>query len=193
MPEPLINAVEQQKLLSWARQTIGAAVCKAIEFQVPEMELTPNLRAPHGVFVTLTKSGTLRGCIGHMDFSRPLWENCMRAAMASAIEDPRFPPVEPAELSGLQLEISVMEPPRPIRSVDEFDHLKHGIIITKNRRRGLFLPQVAREQGWDKQQTLDMVCGKAGLQSGAWREPDARLEVFTAFVFGKQHAEPPPA
>jgi AmmeMemoRadiSam system protein A len=192
MPEAPVNAAEQQKLLSWVRQTIGAAVCKAIDFQVPEAELTPNLRAPHGVFVTLTKSGTLRGCIGHMDFSRPLWENCMRAAAAAAIEDPRFPPVEPAELHGLQFEISVMEPPRPIRSVDEFDHLQHGIIIIKGGRRGLFLPQVAREQGWDKQKTLEMVCGKAGLPSGAWREPDARLEVFTAFVFGK-HTEPPPA
>ena len=116
----------------------------------------------------------------------------MRSAMSSALEDPRFPPVEPAELQGLRLEISVLEPPRPIRSVEEFDHLRHGIIITKGGRRGLFLPQVAREQGWDKQQTLEMVCGKAGLSPGAWREPDARLEVFTAFVFGK-HAEPPPA
>jgi len=185
MPEPPINAAEQQKLLSWSRQTIEVAVSKGVNFRVPEAELTPNLRAPHGVFVTITKNDSLRGCIGHMDFSRPLWENCMRAAVSAAIEDPRFPPVEPAELPDLQLEISVMEPPRPIRGVDEFDHMKHGIIMSKGRRRGLFLPQVAREQGWDKQQTLEMVCEKAGLPLDAWREPDARLEVFTAFVFGK--------
>ena len=192
MPEPPVNIAEQQKLLSWARQTIEAAVRGVASFRVPEAELTPNLRAPHGVFVTLTKDGQLRGCIGYMDSSRPLWENCMRSAVAAAIEDPRFPPVESAELPGLQLEISVMELPRPISSVNEFDHLKHGIIIIKGRRRGLFLPQVAREQGWDKQQTLEMVCGKAGLPPDAWREPDTRLEVFTAFVFGK-HAEPPSA
>jgi len=186
MSEPPVNATEQQKLLGWVRQAIKAAVCKATDFQAPEAELTSNLRTPHGVFVTLTKNGQLRGCIGYMDFSRPLWKNCMQAAVAAAIEDPRFPPVEPGELPDLQFEISVMEPPRPIRSVDEFDYLRHGIIITKGSRRGLFLPQVAREQGWNKQETLEMVCEKAGLPSGAWRAPDARLEVFTAFVFGKQ-------
>ena len=192
MPQSPVNTAEQQKLLSWAWQTIEAVVRGTTAFSVPEADLTPNMRAPHGVFVTLTKTGQLRGCIGQMDFSQPLWENCMRTAVAAAIEAPRFPPVDPAELPGLQLEISVLEPPRPIRSVEEFDHLQHGIIITKGWRRGLFLPQVASEQGWDKQKTLEMVCSKAGLPSNAWREPDVRLEVFTALVFGK-HAEPPPA
>ena len=192
MAQPPINAAEQQKLLSWVWNTIEAAVCGKPGFCVPEIELTPNLRAPHGVFVTLTKHDQLRGCIGQMDFSKPLWENCMRAAVSSALEDPRFPPVEPSELQDMNLEISVLEPPRPIRSVEEFDHLNHGIIISKGWRHGLFLPQVASEQGWDKQKTLEMVCWKAGLPSDAWRDPDARLEVFTAFVFGK-HTEPPHA
>jgi AmmeMemoRadiSam system protein A len=185
MPEPPVNAAEQQKLLGWARQTVHAAVCEAIEVHVPEKELTPNLRAPHGVFVTLTKTGQLRGCIGQMDFSRPLWENCMRSAVSSSLEDPRFPPVGPAELPSLHLEISVLEPPWPIRNIEEFDHLRHGIIIKKGWRHGLFLPQVAGEQGWDKQKTLEMVCLKAGLPSDAWRAPDVRLEIFTAFVFGE--------
>jgi AmmeMemoRadiSam system protein A len=191
MPQSPLNAAEQQKLLSWARKTIEAAVRGLTTFRVPEAELTPNLRAPHGVFVTLTKSDQLRGCIGHMDFSRPLLENCMHSAKSSALEDPRFPPVEPSELLGLRLEISVLEPPRPIQSVEEFDHLRHGIIISKGGRHGLFLPQVASEQGWDKQKTLEMVCWKAGLPPDAWREPDARFEVFTAFVFGKQDGSPP--
>ena len=178
-----LSAAEQQTLLRWARQSIAAAVSGARADKIPEAELTDALRAPQAAFVTLKKHGELRGCIGLMDFQRPLWENVVAAARAAALEDPRFPTVETSELSELQHEITVLQPPRPIRSIDEFDHLRHGIIITKGWNHGLFLPQVAREQGWDKLKTLEMVCWKAGLPPDAWRAPDARLEIFDGFNF----------
>jgi AmmeMemoRadiSam system protein A len=180
-----VNVEEQRRLLRWARLTIEAAVRGAKPPVAPKSELTPALLSPHGAFVTLKKQGALRGCIGMMDFDKPLWENVVRSAKAAALEDPRFPPVAGEELGDLRLEISALEPPRAIRSADEFDHLKHGIIITLGWNHGLFLPQVAREEGWDKTKTLEMVCWKAGLPADAWRSPDARLEIFTAEVFGE--------
>jgi AmmeMemoRadiSam system protein A len=180
-----MNEVEQRSLLRWARQTIEAAVCGRPSPKIPDVELTPALRSPHGAFVTLKKRGELRGCIGMMDFAKPLWQNVMRSAKAAALEDPRFPPVSEEELGDLHLEISALEPPRAIESADEFDHLKHGIIITMGWSHGLFLPQVAREEGWNKEKTLEMVCWKAGLPADAWRNPHSRLEVFTAEVFGE--------
>jgi AmmeMemoRadiSam system protein A len=180
-----MNFQDQQTLLRWARQTIEATVCGKPPLQISPAELSPVLCSPHAAFVTLKKHGALRGCIGMMDFEKALWENVVRSAKAAALEDPRFPPVSAAELAELHLEISALEPPRAIRSPDEFDHLQHGIIITQGWNHGLFLPQVAQEEGWDKQKTLEMVCWKAGLPADAWRSPQARLEVFTAEVFGE--------
>lgn len=180
-----LNDAEKQTLLRCARQTIEAAVQGKKPPVIPKTELTATLCSPQGVFVTLKKRGELRGCIGMMDFETAAWENVARAAKASALEDPRFPSVVPGEIPELRLEISLLEPPHEIKSVDEFDHLQHGIIITRGWNHGLFLPQVAREEGWDKEKTLEMACWKAGLPADAWRDPRARLEVFTAFVFGE--------
>jgi AmmeMemoRadiSam system protein A len=180
-----MNEAEQRLLLRWARQTIEAVVRGKPVPAFPKAELTPAMRSPHGAFVTLRKHRDLRGCIGMMDFQKALWENVVRSAKAAALEDPRFPPVSAAEVPELHLEISALEPPWAIQNADEFNHLQHGIIITLGRNHGLFLPQVAREEGWDKRKTLEMVCWKAGLPADAWHSPDARLEVFTAEVFGE--------
>src|SRR6266481_9462608 len=93
MDEPPISRDEQGKLLRWVRVTIEAAVRGERQAEIPEAEVTEGLRAPRGVFVTLKKQGELRGCIGKMDFERPLWTNAVGAAVASALEDSRFPPV----------------------------------------------------------------------------------------------------
>jgi AmmeMemoRadiSam system protein A len=156
---------------------------------VPETELTERLRARQGVFVTLKKRGELRGCIGKMDFERPLWVNALDAAVASALEDPRFSPVEPQELGEIAVEISILNPPEVIARPEMFDVTQHGIIVEKGWRHALFLPKVAQEQGWDATTTLEMVCEKAGLPTDAWRETSARLQVFTAFEFGEEHSE----
>ena len=180
-----MNAAEQSKLLQWARRSIEQAVCGEKVTSVPSAELTPELCSPHAAFVTLKKHGELRGCIGKMDFARPLWENVVSAAASSALEDPRFEPVKPEELPELRLEISVLEPPVELARVEDFDAQRHGIIIEKGHRHALLLPKVAQEYGWDARKTLETVCWKAGLPVDAWRERDARLQVFTAIDFGE--------
>jgi len=188
MNEPPISRDDQEKLLRWVRATIDAAVRGQAPREVDDMEVSEPLRAPHGVFVTLKKSGELRGCIGRMDFQRPLWMNALTAAVASALEDPRFPPVEPKELDEITIEISILNPPEILPRPELFDVTRHGIIIEKGWRHGLFLPKVAAEQGWDATKTLEMVCWKAGLPGDAWRDPAARLQVFTAFDFAERSA-----
>lgn len=185
MIEAPIDRHEQEKLLGWVRATIEAAVRGEPLMEIPDAELSERLRAPHGVFVTLKKGGELRGCIGKMDFERPLWSNALTAAVASALEDPRFPPVTPPELGDISIEISILNPPEDIPRPEMFDVTRHGIIVEKGWRHGLFLPKVAVEQGWDATKTLEMVCWKAGLPTDAWRDPAARLQVFTAFDFGE--------
>ena len=184
--KPPIDHGEQQQLLRWVRATIEAAVRGASPVHIPESELTDPLRAWHGVFVTLKKRGQLRGCIGKMDFERPLWQNAVEAAVASAMEDPRFSPVEPNELPHITIEISILNPPQDLPRPELFDPLRHGIIVQKGWRQALLLPKVAQEQGWDATKTLETVCWKAGLPTDAWREPAAKLQVFTAFDFGEE-------
>ena len=114
MDDPPINRDEQEKLLRWVRATIGAAVRGEQPAEIPEAEVTEGLRALRGVFVTLKKQGELRGCIGKMDFERPLWANAAGAAVASALEDSRFPPVAPEELGEIAIEISILNPPEEL-------------------------------------------------------------------------------
>lgn len=185
MEKPPVNVEEQQKLLRWVRATIEAAVRGESPTEIPDTELTDPLRAPHGVFVTLKERGELRGCIGKMDFERPLWQNALEVAVASALEDPRFPSVAPEELSELSIEISILNPPEDLPQIELFDPLRHGIIVQKGLRHALLLPKVAQEQGWDTVKTLETVCWKAGLPTDAWRDPAAHLQVFTAFDFGE--------
>ena len=185
MNDSPISRDEQQKVLRWVRATIEAAVRGEPPAEIPEAERTGGLCALHGVFVTLKKRGELRGCIGKMDFDRPLVVNALEAAVASALEDPRFPPVDRSELGEITLEISILNHPEDIPSPEMFDATRHGIIVQKGWRHALFLPKVAQEQGWDATRTLEMVCWKAGLPTDAWRDPAARLQVFTAFDFGE--------
>ena len=188
MREPPIDREEQQKLMRWVRATIEAAVCAQSQKKIPDAELTARLRAPHGVFVTLKKQGELRGCIGIMDFERPLWMNALEAAVASALKDSRFPPVEPRELPEITVEISILNPPEDLPRPELFDPLRQGIIVQKDWQSALLLPKVAQEYGWDATKTLETVCWKAGLPADAWQDPAARLQVFTAFDFGEKNA-----
>ncbi|MEI6084076.1 MAG: AmmeMemoRadiSam system protein A [Verrucomicrobiota bacterium] len=182
-----MNTAEQDQLLRWARRAIEQAVRG--EKSAPVVGLTDNLCTPHAAFVTLKKHGELRGCIGHMDFARPLWQNVVGAAVASALEDSRFTPVVPAELPELRLEISMLERPVDLPRIAEFDAQRQGIIIQRGMRRALLLPKVAQEYGWSAEQVLACVCQKAGLPADAWREPETRFQVFTAFDFGEPEVE----
>jgi hypothetical protein len=175
-----LTKTEEATLLCWARAALtGPAPRPGVG------ELTAGLCAPAAAFVTLEQAGQLRGCIGYLQHDRPLWENVVRAARAAAQEDPRFPPVTAAEVPGLRVTISVLEPPVELADVTRFDPRRHGIIVERGRQRGLLLPQVARARGWDAGQTLAAACQKAGLPPTAWREAGTRLQVFAAREFGE--------
>lgn len=137
---------------------------------------------PGGLFVTLrTRSGRLRGCIGTLRLEGPLEEMIDRAARGAAVGDPRFEPVSAEELSDLRVEISVLTPLEPIRP-DGIVVGRHGLMIRFRGHTGLLLPQVAGEYHWSRERFLEELCRKAGVASGAWRDPDAELLGFEAEV-----------
>lgn len=134
-----------------------------------------------GAFVSLHLRGELRGCIGHLVSSRPLGEVVRDMAVAAARDDPRFPPLRAEELEGLDVEVSVLTTPVPARAED-VEPGRHGLIVRRGGYQGVLLPQVATEQGWDRDTFLAMTCRKAGLPALAWREPRTELLVFEAQV-----------
>ena len=144
--------------------------------------LTDNLLAKCGAFVSLHKQNRLRGCIGHFGEDVPLYEIVAEMARAAAFEDPRFVPVSHEELDNIDIEISVLTPMRRIQSLDEFEMHRHGIYIRKGYRSGTFLPQVADEVNWTKEEFVSHCAqDKAGLGWEGWR--DAELYVYEAIVF----------
>lgn len=149
----------------------------------PEDGARGKLASPGAAFVTLTINGKLRGCIGYTEATAPLFKVVQECAVAAATEDPRFPPVSPKELPSLRVEISVLTPLFPIRP-EEVEVGRHGLMVEQGRMRGLLLPQVPVEWGWDRETFLDQACVKAGLSPSAWRH-GAALRAFTAEVFGE--------
>lgn len=142
---------------------------------------------PRGAFVTLkTREGDLRGCIGTILPVGPLDETVARMAVAAAVEDPRFPAVRASELPGLLFEISALTLPQPVPDPARIEVGRHGLIVTRGSRKGLLLPQVAPEWGWDREEFLKHTCLKAGLPEEAWRDPQTRLEWFEAEVWGEE-------
>ena len=144
--------------------------------------LTATLKQKCGAFVSLHKQGRLRGCIGHFGEDVPLHEIVAEMARAAAFEDPRFMPVTKDELDDIDIEISVLTPMRRIQSLDEFQLHKHGIYIKKGNRSGTFLPQVADEVNWTKEEFVGHCAqDKAGIGWDGWK--DAELYVYEAIVF----------
>jgi AmmeMemoRadiSam system protein A len=171
---------QRDALIELARASIAAAICGR-QLDHPALLELPDAS---GVFVTIKRRGALRGCLGTLENRYGLAGEVVRCAVDSAREDPRFPPVSVEELPELALEISVLGPleaidPRP----DAFTIGMHGLVIEQGIRRGLLLPQVAREWGWTPEQFLRQTCLKAGLLPDAWRQ-GARLYRFAAEVFG---------
>lgn len=165
----------------FAREVIACAV----QGRDPGEVAPPALPArPHGgVFVTLHKFASLRGCMGTLDAAMPLAEAVRHAALCAALQDPRFPPVGPDELDELEIEVSILSAPWPMRSLDDLVLGRHGVVVQRGLRRGLFLPQVATEHHLDKEAFLSRCCSeKAGLPPSAWRDPDTSVLLFTAEV-----------
>lgn len=171
---------ERKTLLKLAHESIdGALEGRTVDSTAP----STHLAEPRGAFTTLHLGGRLRGCIGFVEPLFPLYRTICETARAAAFEDPRFMPVTAEEAAQLEIEISVMSPLRPI-APEEVQVGVHGLLISKGSRRGLLLPQVATEWGWDRETFLAETCRKAGLPSDAWKT-GATLEAFSAEVFGE--------
>lgn len=139
-----------------------------------------------GLFVTLRKDGALRGCIGTLSPDGDLTRVVSEYALRAALEDPRFPRLEPAELPECTIEISVLTAPQLVAEPEEIVIGRDGLIIESRGRRGLLLPQVATEHGFDRERFLGEVARKAGLPADSWRRPDARVWIFQAEVFEEE-------
>lgn len=147
------------------------------------------LSRPAGVFVTLHLGGDLRGCIGYVEAEEPLVETVDQVAVRAAFHDPRFLPLSVSEFRQVMIEISVLSPLSLVRDTREIQTGVHGLVLELRRARGLLLPQVATEQGWDRVQFLNHTALKAGLPPSAWQHPEARVYVFTAEVFAERSLE----
>ena len=174
---------EKRRLLALARAVIAA---EAAGEPVPPPEAdTPALAEARGTFVTLHLDGRLRGCIGYIEGVKPLVEAVVDNALAAAFRDPRFPPVDAEELAEIDLEISALTPLQPVPDWRDIEIPRHGVVLAKDGRRSVFLPQVAAEQGWNRETMLAHLSAKAGLDPLAWRE-GATFHVFEAEVFGEE-------
>jgi AmmeMemoRadiSam system protein A len=153
-----------------------------------EIAMTDGLLAVRGCFVTLKTQDPaaglqLRGCIGSVEPRFPLHDAVIDAAIHAAFEDPRFRPLEGAELAGVVLSVSALGVPEPVESAEAIVAGRHGVILELNGKAALFLPEVAPEHGWSTREMLDNLADKAGLPAGSWRQ--AVLQVFTSEHFAE--------
>ena len=181
--EPLSEEA-QHTLLRMAREAIETYVRTG---RTPEYKPEPSvLIEKRGVFVTITKNGMLRGCIGYHGNDLPLYHLVPDRAIAAAVKDDRFPPLSPDELDEIKIKVSVyLSNVYRIDSIEEFELGKHGIIMRKGRRGATYLPEVPVEAGWAKEEEMEHLCRKAGLPSGAWKE-GAEFYVYSTQVFGEK-------
>jgi AmmeMemoRadiSam system protein A len=182
LADPAEYSDEERKiLLKLAHDSVAARVHgEKLDLTPP----TPHLAERRGAFTTLHIDGQLRGCIGYVFPVASLYQTVAETAVAAAFDDPRFHPLEARELPFLTVEISVLSPLKLIAPQDVIVG-KHGLVVTYQRRRGLLLPQVPVELGWDRETFLEQTCVKANVPPDAWKR-GAQLEAFTAEVFGEE-------
>jgi len=177
-----LNVEQKRRLLELARNTIKYALYTDI-VPLPRSG-DRHLTQPRGAFVTLKKKGRLRGCIGHMAEDKPLCQVVCSMALQAAFNDPRFQRLQPQELSDIDIEISVLTPFRQVPDAGSIRVGIDGVRLKKGNRVAVFLPQVAAEQGWDRDEMLDQLCRKASLPAGSWRE-GSQLYTFQAEIFSE--------
>ena len=199
LPRPLgkdsLTKAEQQTLLVLARRTLVAvATGKQGRPLLSGLTLTDRLRRKQGVFVALLKppllglfgghpEGRLRACAGHLAPLKPLYEAVIFDVRRGGKFDPRFTPVERSELADISIELSVVTPPRKVRSPKEILIGQHGIELRQGNQMATFLPYFPPSMGWDRQQTLTKLCKKAGLDGDAWKSGEVSLSVYRAHTF----------
>ncbi|MGA2362031.1 MAG: AmmeMemoRadiSam system protein B [Candidatus Aminicenantales bacterium] len=175
-----LTAEDKAQLLGLARSAVTEFVSRRAV--IDDRTGNPKFLAPRGVFVTLKKRGELRGCIGYIEPVAPLAQAVIETAIYAATRDPRFPPVNAEEAKDLGYEISVLTPLKEITDPDLVQVGRHGIVISRGGQKGVLLPQVPVENGWDRNTFLEEGCLKAGLPADAWKK-GAKISVFEAIVF----------
>jgi AmmeMemoRadiSam system protein B/AmmeMemoRadiSam system protein A len=180
---PNLTAAQEEGLLTLARSTLETYL---EEGSIPDHDIDdPALTRRSAIFVTLRQQGELRGCIGRTRADVPLLEAVQQMSVQAATEDPRFPVLAREALDDVTIEISVLSSFRRVTDVGQIEVGTHGLMIFKDDRQGLLLPQVPVERGWDREVYLHNLCLKAGLPEGCWRDK-AALYAFTARVFGEE-------
>lgn len=183
---PALTEEEKATLFAIAADTLQWCVGgRRGDFSFDKYVLTDKLKVKTATFVTLKERGMLRGCIGTLAPRQPLFESVHDNAINAALRDPRFPPVAPRELPLLEVHVSILSPIRPIASLDEFKLGEHGIIFEKGMNSAVYLPEVAVEQKWTREETLSSLCEKAGAPPDAWQS-GAKFKVFSSVVLEKK-------
>ncbi len=183
--DPGLDAAEQETLFAIATDTLKWCTSHSRErFSYDAYTLTPRLKQRLATFVTLKQAGDLRGCIGSLAPTDALYLSVHENAVNASLRDPRFRPVSTNELPHIEVHISILSPIVAIPSLDDFRVGEHGIIIEKGPARAVYLPEVAVEQHWTKEQTLVSLCEKAGLPPQAWRE-GASFKVFSSVALAR--------
>ncbi len=179
-----ITGQQKKELMRVARTSIEDAVMGKNPGKERDLSFHPHDKI--GVFVTIYRRKALRGCIGYLPGIVELKRGLVDAAVNAAQNDPRFPPMSSDELPEIEIEISLLSPLKVINGIDEIEVGRDGLFIEKDYRRGLLLPKVAVEHGWDTRKFLEQTCLKAGLPGNAWREPDTLIQVFTSEVISEK-------
>lgn len=183
-----LSSKQQQRLLEIAKLAVENYIKKGKILKIEEND--KDLNESLGVFITLKKDEELRGCIGTFKSEIPLYENVVEMAIAAATQDPRFNSVEEDELNYLKYEISVLNSLKKVDSYKDVEIGKHGVQIKKGSQSGVFLPQVATENNWNRDEFLSILCSqKADLPSDCWKDNETEIYVFTAQVFGDENVK----
>ncbi len=178
-----LSSEDKKRLLDEARGAIAAHLEGGVSGSTPAVG---ELSEIGGAFVTLHKAGKLRGCVGLFESDKSLLDTVREMAVSAAVKDRRFPPLIASELVEINIEISALTPLKKIYDISEIEIGRHGIYMIKGSYRGVLLPQVATEHGFDRDEFLSETCLKAGLSSDEWRSGTVDILIFEAQVFGEE-------
>ncbi len=187
-PQFSLTGHEKSELLALARKSVEYAVREKKPYE-PTASASEVLNEERGAFVTLRKSGELRGCIGYTSAVKPLYMTVRDTATFAALQDPRFPPVSASELSQIDYEVSVLSPLRRVLDVRQIKVGQHGLLMKNGAYEGILLPQVPVDEKWDRKTFLEETCAKAGMPSGCWKDENTDIFMFTAVVFGEKRPQ----
>ncbi len=186
-----LKSAEKDTLIKIAKASVLAAVKERRVYPASSGGMAV-IEQDRGAFVTLNEHGQLRGCIGYISPMKPLYQTVRDVAAAAALEDPRFRPVELRELGNITYDVSVLSPLRRVTDLKQIKVGEHGLVVWKDDKEGLLLPQVPVEQKWDRMTFIEQTCVKAGLPSDAWKDENTDIFMFTALVFGDERGPEPP-